>query len=485
MNWHKHIVMASMIAYSSFALSQGKNITAPKPVLPVPSEAQMKWHEMELNAFVHFTTNTFTNLEWGNGDESPSIFNPSQLNTEQWARTLKETGFKTLILTCKHHDGFCLWPSKYTEHSVKNSPYKNGKGDIVREVSDACRKYGLKFGVYLSPWDRNHPEYGRPAYITYYRNQLKELFTKYGPVFEMWFDGANGGKGYYGGANETRKINGATYYDWPTTLALVRSIQPSVIFFSDAGPGVRWVGNERGVAGATNWNTISTDTLFAGKGGIENLLNTGSPDGNKWVPAEVDVSIRPGWFYHKEEDDKVKSPERLFEIYLSSVGRGSTLLLNIPPDRRGLFHENDIAALKGFRQMLKKEFAVNLAKIAKVKATNTRAGSRQFSAMNITDGNNNTYWATDDNVNTASFEIDLGKSKTIKYVVLQEYIRLGQRVKSFIVESWNDNNWQQIAEGTTIGYKRIIQLNPVQTKKIRVTITDSKACPVISNTEVY
>ena len=440
---------------------------------------------MEMNAFVHFTTNTFTNLEWGNGDESESIFNPTQLDAEQWTKTLKETGFKTLILTCKHHDGFCLWPSKYTEHSVKNSPYKNGKGDVVREVSNACRKYGLKFGVYLSPWDRNHAEYGRPAYITYYRNQLKELFTQYGPIFEMWFDGANGGNGYYGGTNETRKINGATYYDWPTTLALVRSMQPNVIFFSDAGPGVRWVGNERGIAGSTNWNTISTDTLFAGKADIEDLLNTGSPDGNKWVPAEVDVSIRPGWFYHKEQDSLVKTPEQLFRIYLTSVGRGSTLLLNIPPDRRGLFHENDVRALKGLREILNREFAVNLAKGAKVKASNYRGNAKQFKPGNITDGDKNTYWATDDNVITGNIEIDLGKIATVKYVLLQEYIKLGQRVKSFTIEAWKDNSWQQVAEGTTIGYKRLLQIIPLLTNKIRVNITGSRACPIISNAEIF
>jgi len=485
MKYRSLIVQLVLFAISLTAYSQNRKVAPPKPLYPLPSAAQMAWHEMEMNAFVHFTTNTFTGLEWGNGNESETVFNPTQLNTGQWTQVLKETGFKTLILTCKHHDGFCLWPSKYTSHSVKNSPYKNGKGDIVREVSDACRKSGLKFGVYLSPWDRNHAEYGRPAYITYYRNQLKELFTQYGPIVEMWFDGANGGSGYYGGANETRKINGATYYDWPTTLSLVRSMQPNVIFFSDAGPGVRWVGNERGIAGETNWNTISTDTLYAGKAGIEDLLNTGSPDGKNWVPAEVDVSIRPGWFYHKEEDEKVKTPERLFQIYLTSVGRGSTLLLNVPPDRRGLFHENDVKALKGFRQLLNKEFAVNIAKGKKVKASSYRGNVKEYSPANITDENKNSYWATDDNVTSGSFEIDLGKSVTVKYVLLQEYIRLGQRVKSFTIEAWKDNGWLKIGEGTTIGYKRILKTDPVQTTKIKVNITDSKACPIISNTEIY
>lgn len=473
------------LLFSVNLFTQSSKVLPPKPVLPVPSAAQLQWHEMEMNAFIHFTINTFTDKEWGYGDESPSLFNPSQVSTEQWAQTLKDAGFKTMILTCKHHDGFCLWPSKYTEHSVKNSPYKNGKGDIVKEANDAAKKYGLKFGVYLSPWDRNHAEYGKPAYITYYRNQIKELFTQYGPVFEMWFDGANGGDGYYGGARETRRINGATYYDWPTTLKLVRSMQPNVIFFSDAGPGVRWVGNERGVAGETNWNTISTDTLFAGKGGIEELLNTGSPDGKKWVPAEVDVSIRPGWFYHAKEDSLVKTPEMLFEIYLTSLGRGSTLLLNVPPDRRGLFHENDVKALLGFRELLNREFANNLALKAKVTATSYRGNAKVFAPANITDGNKNTYWVTNDNITTGSFEINLGKTSTVKYILLQEYIKLGQRVKSFTVEVWKDNVWQKVAEATTIGYKRILKIEPVETDKIRVNIKASKACPVISNMEVY
>jgi alpha-L-fucosidase len=462
-----------------------QNHLPPKPLQPVPTATQLQWHEMELNAFIHFTTNTFTDKEWGYGDESTSVFNPTALNTDQWAQTLKKAGFKTMILTCKHHDGFCLWPSTYTTHSVKNSPYKDGKGDVVKEASASAKKYGLRFGVYLSPWDRNRADYGTPSYLTYYRNQLKELFTQYGPVFEMWFDGANGGDGYYGGARETRKINGATYYDWPTTLQLVQKIQPHVLFFSDAGPGVRWVGNESGIAGETNWNTITTDTLYAGKAGIENLLNTGSPDGNKWIPAEVDVSIRPGWFWHENENDKVKTPEELFNIYLTSVGRGSTLLLNIPPDKRGRFHEKDIEALTGFRKILNREFAINKAAKAKVTATNIRGNNPIFTAGNITDGNKNTYWSTDDDISTGSFTIQLKQPQTIKYILLQEYIQLGQRVKAFTAEIWKDGTWQTVAVGTTIGYKRILKIKPVETEKIRINITDSKACPVISNTEIY
>ncbi len=470
----------------AFTFSCAQKETAPPAPMPaVPAPNQLAWHEMELNAFVHFTTNTFTGKEWGYGDESPAIFNPTNYDADQWVRTFKETGFKGVILTCKHHDGFCLWPSEYTEHSVKSSPWKNGEGDVVRDVADACKKYGLKFGVYLSPWDRNHAAYGTPAYVDYYRNQLKELFTHYGPVFEMWFDGANGGDGYYGGQREKRSIQGSTYYDWPTTLQYVRDMEPNILFFSDAGPGVRWVGNERGVAGETNWNTITPDTLFAGKAGIEKLLNEGAENGTHWIPAEVDVSIRKGWFYHAEEDSLVKTPERLFDIYLTSVGRGSTLLLNIPPDRRGLVHENDVAALKGFRELLDTEFKTNLALNKPVYTDQVRGDAEQFEGKNITDGMKDTYWAVDDSVTTASFEIDLQGTQTINYLVLQEYITLGQRIKSFTVELKQDDEWKPVASATTIGYKRILKIDPTEAQAIRINIKESKACPVISNVEVY
>jgi alpha-L-fucosidase len=311
------------------------------------------------------------------------------------------------------------------------------------------------------------------------------LFTNYGPVFEMWFDGANGGDGYYGGARETRKIDSKTYYDWPTTLALIRNIQPQVLFFSDSGPDIRWVGNEKGCAGETNWNTLTPDTLYPGKPGIGDLLKTGSIDGTKWIPAEVDVSIRPGWFYHSEEDTLVKTPEQLFDIYLTSVGRGAVLLLNIPPDRRGLIHENDVKSLQGFKHMLDSVFANNLAEGASVKASAYRGKSKKYAPLNLIDGNKETYWATDDEENTGRFEIDFGKPQTVSYVLLQEYIKLGQRIKSFSIDAWKDNKWHQISEGTTIGYKRIVKVDPVITQKIRVNILDSKACPVLSNVEVY
>jgi alpha-L-fucosidase len=480
-------IILAMFAFTAklVNLSATKAVKPPAALLPVPSEQQMAWHEMELNAFIHFTTNTFTGLEWGMGSEKESVFNPTSIHAEEWVTALKDAGFKQVILTCKHHDGFCLWPSKFTEHSVKNSPYKEGKGDVVKEVSDACKKLDMRFGVYLSPWDRNNADYGKPAYLEYYRNQLKELFTNYGPVREMWFDGANGGSGYYGGANETRKINSATYYDWPATIALVRSIQPKVIFFSDAGPDLRWVGNERGLAGLTNWDIINNDTLYAGKAGVDKLLNTGSEDGNKWIPAEVDVSIRPGWFYHQKEDSLVKSPERLFDIYLTSVGRGSVLLLNVPPDQRGRFHENDIKSLQGFRRILDTEFKTNLAKGASTKASSYRGNAATYDASKVTDGKKDTYWATDDNTLNGNIEIDLGKKQPVKYVLLQEYIRLGQRVKSFSVDAWQQDGWKEVASGTTIGYKRILKLSPVETNKIRVNIKDAKACPTLSAVEVF
>lgn len=440
---------------------------------------------MEMNAFIHFTTNTFTDLEWGYGDENPSIFNPSDFNADQWISILKGAGFKGVILTCKHHDGFCLWPSAYTEHSVKNSSYKGGKGDIVREVSDACKKYGMKFGVYLSPWDRNHKDYGKPEYITYYRNQLKELFTNYGPIFEMWFDGANGGDGFYGGARETRKIDRQNYYDWPGTLAMVRSIQPNVLFFSDAGPDIRWVGNERGYAGETNWNTITPDTLYAGKAGIGTLLGSGSEDGSKWIPNEVDVSIRPGWFYHAKEDSLVKSPQRLFDIYLASVGRGSVLLLNIPPDRRGLIHENDVRSLQGFRQARDSVFASNLARDAKVAANNYRRKSKEYEPANLIDGDKNSCWATDDGVMHSEIEFTWNKPNRVSYIVLQEYIKWGQRVKAFRLQAWENGDWKNIAEGTTIGHKRILKIAPVETSRIKLVISDAKACPVLSEVGFY
>lgn len=460
-------------------------VRPPLPLHPIPSAAQLAWHAMEMNAFVHFSINTFTDKEWGYGDESPALFNPSSFDADQWARTFRETGFQGVILTAKHHDGFCLWPSQYNHHNVSASPWREGKGDVVGELAGACKRQGLRFGIYVSPWDRNHAKYGAPAYIAYYRNQLNELFTGYGPLFEMWFDGANGGDGYYGGAREKRSIEGSTYYDWPGTINLVREHAPEIIFFSDAGPGVRWVGNERGIAGETNWNTITPDTLYAGKPRLEKLLNEGSEAGTHWIPAETDVSIRPGWFYHAHEDSLVKTPEQLFGIYLSSVGRGSTLLLNVPPDRRGLIHERDVASLQGFRKLLDSAFSSDLARTAKISAEHYRGESDAYHASRLTDGDPSSYWATDDHVLTSSVELEWPDEQSIRFVSLQEHITLGQRVKQFKVECWIDDAWKVVASGTTIGYKRILEFSRVTTTRLRLTILDSKACPVIHTLSVF
>lgn len=457
----------------------------PLPVYPVPSEAQLAWHQMEMNAFIHFTTNTFTDKEWGYGDESPLLFNPTAANPDQWMQVLKENGFKGIILTAKHHDGFCLWPSQYSNHTIAQSPYFKGKGDIVGEASSAAQRHNLKFGIYLSPWDRNSADYGTPEYITYYRNQLRELLTGYGPVFEMWFDGANGGKGYYGGKNEEVIVDKKNYYDWPTTLKIAHSIQPDILFFSDAGPDIRWLGNEKAIAGETNWNTINADTLYAGKEGIGEILTSGAEDGRQWIPAEADVSIRPGWFYHPNQDSLVKTPEQLFDIYLTSVGRGAVLLLNIPPDRRGLIADPDIESLRGFTQLLKQRLGKDLAQGAIVSASNYRGNHKKYAAQQLIDGKQDTYWCTDDDVIQSEIVIQLNEDKVLNFISLGEYIRLGQRIRAFEVDIKAKGNWVTVAHGTTIGYKRILALNGCITKEIRIRILDAKACPIIHTIEVF
>ncbi len=457
----------------------------PAPHGPLPSERQLAWHDLEFYAFIHFNMNTFTNMEWGMGDEKPEWFNPTELDTRQWARVAKEAGMKGIIITAKHHDGFCLWPSAYTEHSVKNSPWRNGNGDLLRELSDACKEYGLKFGVYLSPWDRNHADYGKPEYLDYFRNQLRELLTNYGEVFEVWFDGANGGTGYYGGANENRKIDNRTYYQWDTVFKIVRELQPMACIFSDGGPDVRWVGNEEGWARPTNWSLLKRDDFAPGI--AENLehLRAGQEDGTHWLPAEVDVSIRPGWYYHPYEDHKVKTLPQLLDIYYHSVGRNSSLLLNFPVDTRGLIHENDVDAIMKLAEALKADFAKDLAAGQKISATNVRENSRKFREANVIDGKPDTYWATDDGTVEASLTVEFSQPTTFNRFLAQEYIPLGQRVRKFRIEAMVDGAWQTLAEETTIGYKRILRLPTVTASKLRFSIDDAKACPVISNIQVF
>lgn len=463
-------------------LSCNTKVEPPKAVTPVPSQAQLAWQQMEYYAFVHFNMNTFTDMEWGYGDEPPTSFNPTELDTRQWARVAKEAGMKGIILTAKHHDGFCLWPSAFTEHSVKNSPWKNGEGDVLAELRAACDEYGLKMGVYLSPWDRNHPDYGKPSYVEYYRNQAIELLTNYGEIFEFWVDGANGGDGYYGGANATRNVDRNTYYDWDSTFNLVKSLQEDIIIFSDGGPGTRWVGNENGFAGETNWSNFRAEQFAPGVGPYQESP-FGHEDGQYWVPAEADVSIRPGWYYHQSEDDEVKDLDQLLDIFYKSNGRNANLLLNLPVDRRGLVHEHDVAALMELRQVLDRTFAKNLIKVAKLKTSSTR-GKGYFIDSAI-DGDLSTYWAAPDGETEATISCSFEKPVKFNRLLLQEQISLGQRVKAFEVWVEKEGQMEKVASQTTIGYKRILRLPDIETSLVEIRITDSRATPTMTEIGLY
>jgi alpha-L-fucosidase len=461
---------------------------APTPYGPTPSPRQLAWQELEFHGFLHFCVNTFTDLEWGYGDESPAIFSPSAFDADQIVEAAHAAGMKGLILTAKHHDGFCLWPSRYTDHSVRNSPWRDGQGDVVREVSHACARRGLKFGVYLSPWDRNHAQYGlttdgRPGYLTYYRNQLRELLTEYGPLYEVWFDGANGGDGWYGGASERRQIDRTTYYDWPNTWQIVRDLQPDACMFSDAGPDVRWVGNERGIAGETCWSTMNRDDLLPGLADAQRL-NVGDRPGTHWLPAECDVSIRPGWFYHAAEDERVRTPENLLDLYFQSVGRGAVLLLNLPPDRRGLVHEADFRALKGFRKLLDQTFAFNLSSRATATAS-TDTGARPLNAQNVLDSSPETYWYAGDGVCTPDLVVQFEEPIRPAVIRLGEYLPLGQRVEAFAVDTWQQEDWQQVAQATSVGYQRLLRIQTPPTTRLRLRITRAPVCPAISEFSLF
>ena len=457
----------------------------PAPLGPLPSARQLEWQDLEFYGFLHFGINTFTGREWGYGDESESLFAPSALDARQWARVARDAGMKGLIITAKHHDGFCLWPSRLTGHSVKRSPWKAGQGDVLRELADACREYGLKLGVYLSPWDRHHAAYGAPEYLAYYRAQLLELMTGYGPLFEVWFDGANGGDGYYGGARETRRIDGRTYYGWPATWSLVRQLQPGAVIFSDAGPDARWVGNEKGVAFETSWYGLDRLRTYPGDPAYARDFARGRADGSDWVPPEVDVSIRPGWFYHQAEDTKLKSVDELMTIYEQSVGRGASLLLNIPPDRRGLIPEVDAERLRAFRGAVDAAFRVDVARSATASATNVRGGLAAYGAGRVNDGRADTYWATDDAVTSASVTLAFRKPTAFERVVMQEFIALGQRIERWTVEAEVDGGWKVVAEGATIGRKRIVRCGVLTASRIRVNILAARACPALASVGVY
>lgn len=457
----------------------------PAPYGPVPTPRQLAWHQMEFYGFLHFTVNTFTDKEWGYGDESPAVFNPTDFNADQIARAGKDAGMAGLILTAKHHDGFCLWPSAYTEHSVKHSPWRGGQGDVVKEIAEACRRHGLKFGVYLSPWDRNHRDYARPEYVTYYRNQLRELLTRYGELFTVWFDGANGGDGYYGGARERRQIDNRTYYDWPNTWALVRELQPLACMFSDAGPDFRWVGNEQGIAGDPCWATLDMSKPNRHPGGSSEGLNSGERPGTAWLPAECDVSIRPGWFYHSKEDSQVKSPARLLDIYYKSVGRGACLNLNLPPDRRGQIHPNDLASLREFRRILDATFARNLARGARLEASHVRPPAGRFGPAGLLDGDRATYWAVADGVTTPELIVDLRAPTAFNVVELREHLPLGQRIEAFALDQWKEGQWVEFAKGTSIGNRRLVRGDRLTTDKVRLRITQAPVGPALAEFGLY
>ena len=420
------------------------------PCGPIPNENQLRWQDMEMYAFIHYSLNTYTDEEWGFGNEDLKLFNPSNLDCRQWARVCKQAGMRGIIFTAKHHCGFCMWPSAYTEYSVKNTPWKNGKGDVVRELADACRKEGLEFAVYLSPWDRNHPEYGRPEYVTYFRSQLRELLTNYGEIFEVWFDGANGGDGWYGGANETRKIDRTTYYQWPETYKMIRQLQPKCLIWNDGSDrgDLRWVGTEAGNVGETNWSLLNKDGEVTWP-----MLHYGLENGDSWVPGETNTSIRPGWFYHETENEHVKSLSKLMDTYYKSVGRNSTLLLNFPIAPNGRIHPNDSLRGIAFKKMIDEVFKTNLCKKAKIS----------------TQGNTTL--------------IEFKKPTSFNRFLVEEDIRYGQRVKKFSLEAFVDGQWLPLKDAlvengdglTTIGHRRIICFPNVKATKLRFTITETKA----------
>ncbi len=439
------------------AAGQALSSASGTPSIPLPTARQFAWSKLEFYNFLHFSINTFTDKEWGYGDESPALFNPTDFDPDAIVEILKGAGSKGIILTCKHHDGFCLWPSETTEHSIKNSPYKKGRGDIVRELSKAASRAGLQFSVYLSPWDRNQAAYGAPQYLSIYRRQLRELLTNYGPIFEIWHDGANGGDGYYGGAREKRIIDKLHYYDWPSTWALERELQPQANIFSDVGPDVRWVGNEQGIAGLPCWATYTPRSPHGGPGSpgdiVEAEATTGTRDGKYWMPAECDVSIRPGWFWHPAENSKVKSPRELLDLYFKSVGRGASFLLNVPPDRRGRIYETDAASLRAFGQVIASTFSRDLSAGASL---------------------------------TPALTLDLPRLQRFNLVRLREKIQSGQRIGAFALEFWQDGGWQLFEAGTSIGICRILRsTKPVTTDRLRLRVTQTSGRPEIAELGLF
>lgn len=441
---------------------------------------------METYAFLHFGMNTFTGKEWGYGDDSPSLFDPTAFDPDQIMSGLKAGGMKGAILTCKHHDGFCLWPTRTTSYSVRSSTWRHGKGDVVRDISNAAQRHGLKFGVYVSPWDRHEASYGTPAYLPLYREQITELLANYGPIFEVWFDGANGGTGYYGGARDKRSIDAHTYYDWPRTYAIVRRLQPSaVIHGMPPGVDMRWVGNEKGYAAETSWETftppLKPGESFAPGDATMRELMTGTLHGSHWLPAECDVSIRPGWFWHQDQNDEVKSPEELRSLYFKSVGRGASLLLNVPPNREGRLSPEDVASITVFHRSMQATLRDNLAARASFHASNVRGNARHFGPENLVDGHPESYWASDDRVTHPKLVLEFVHPARFDLIQLREAIQLGQRIEAFALDAWKGGAWTEIASATSVGSCRLIPLaKPIETKRVRLRITKSPVAIALS-----
>jgi alpha-L-fucosidase len=485
----KQLLTLSFYALTTiFAVAQ----TAPKPYGATPSKAQLNWHEMEMYCIIHFGVDTYTDKEWGYGDEDPKLINPVKFNAKQIVGAAKAGGFKGVIIVAKHHDGLCLWPTQTTEHNISKSTWKNGHGDMVREYQIACKKLGMQMGIYCSPWDRNSAYYGQSDYIKIYRNQLKELYSRYGKLFISWHDGANGGDGYYGGTREIRKIDRTNYYGWDSTWAITLKMQPSANIFGDVGPDVRWVGNEEGVAGETSWATYDPQAPDVGKQPANGyskyeMATEGTLNGKHWMPAECDVSLRPGWFYHASQNSRVKTPYELLDLYYKSVGRGANLDLGLSPNPQGLLDPEDVASLKEFGRIIKQTFAKNLALGATLIATNIRANNtKRWRPEQLLDNNRYTYWATDDQINKPQLTLNLVGQKTFNVIRLRENIKLGQRIRAFTVEAYMNGNWKELVSATSIGANRLIRLpQNVTTNKVRLSITQSPVCIALSDFGLY